>query len=231
MSALRAMFDLILNFCSVGNLLQNSAAAAAGGASTVLKKPQELPWWDNVNLDGKPQQYCTRMIGECKRIFCVPQTDMRWEKPVLWDLSRFEVVYETKGMDKDSKLRKDCEEQNLEGIRFEVNIPEKFPMVPPMVRVLHPKIQGGFVFRSGAICFELLTPKGWVTTMGLPSVAVALIGLFADPTHPARVEKVGKDLRTIPDYTREAAEKEVQHIIKAHDGGSSWGQKIKDMKS
>ena len=38
-------------------------------SNTQLKKVQELPWWPKVNLDGKPPTYCSRMMGECKRMY------------------------------------------------------------------------------------------------------------------------------------------------------------------
>ena len=32
-------------------------------------------------------------------------------------------------------------------------------MSPPFVRVVYPKLRGGYIFEHGAICFEALTPK------------------------------------------------------------------------
>ena len=46
------------------------------------------------------------------------------------------------------------------------------------VRVVYPKLQGGFVFGGGAICFEPLTPKGWASAMSLPALAIAIKGFF-----------------------------------------------------
>ena len=42
-----------------------------------------------------------------------------------------------------------------------VEIPDAYPHAPPFVRVVYPKLSGGFVTRSGAICAEALTPAGW----------------------------------------------------------------------
>ena len=36
-------------------------------------------------------------------------------------------------------------------------------MGPPFVRVVYPKLRGGYVFEHGAICFEALTPKVGLT--------------------------------------------------------------------
>lgn len=151
------------------------------------KKVQELPWFGTVNTDGKPQQYVSRMMGEMKRIFCVPQGDMVFDPPKKPDLSLWEFVYKTEGVDKDSTLRKQLEQHKLAGVRCELSLPDNFPMGPPMIRVVHPKLTGGFVFSSGAICFEALTPKGWVTTMSLPSLTIALIAFFNDNRNPVRL--------------------------------------------
>eukprot|EP00392_Amoebophrya_sp_AT5.2_P000578 g579.t1 len=202
-------------------------------------------------MDGKPNPYVSRMTGECRRIF-FPQSqsipapsssssgsseteahhasNILFHPPLKNDLSLWEFVYKTAAVDKDSVLRRQLEEHKLEGVRFELSVPDAFPMKPPMIRVLHPRLSGGFVFKSGAICFEPLTPTGWISTMAIPSLVEALIPMLNDRRCPVKVTEVDAAGR-IKGYTREAAEKEVEHIIKYHKGGSSWKENVADMKS
>ena len=102
-----------------------------------------------------------------------------------WDLSQLEVLLTTRGINPDSELYKDLVKHNLPGVRVEINMPEEFPMAPPFVRVVHPKLEGGFVFPHGAICFEPLTPKGWVCAMGMPNLATAIKGIL--DYHPVKL--------------------------------------------
>ena len=77
-------------------------------------------------------------------------------------------------VDTDSALHKDL--MKLAGkkkdnfIRIHVTFTATYPYEPPFVRILSPVITGGFVFPSGAICMELLTPQGWSSAYSLESV-------------------------------------------------------------
>merc|ERR1712224_389931 len=90
------------------------------------------------------------------------------------DLTQFEFLFPTEGIDSDSRFYKDLVKNKVEGVRCELNLPEGFPMKPPFIRVVHPRLTGGFVFGGGAVCFEPLTAQGWVSAMSLPSLAMAL---------------------------------------------------------
>ncbi|CAD7973812.1 unnamed protein product [Amoebophrya sp. A120] len=213
-------------------------APAKEEQSTALapKRVFDLPWWGRINTDNKPQKFVSRMMGEAKKIFILKEHDpeqkmLIFDEPVLPDLSRWTFLYKTESIDKDSKLHKQLKSHNLAGVRFEINVPDEFPMMPPNLRVVHPKLSGSYVFSGGAICFEALTPKGWVITMTLASLAVAVVALLADSDLPAQVTDVG-DMKTltVPGYTREAAAREAKQIASAHRGGSSWSQSIANMK-
>ena len=84
-----------------------------------------------------------------------------------WEIELFKV-------DEDSALHKDlmklAEKKKDNSIRIHVTFTSTYPYEPPFVRILSPALLGGFVFPSGAICMELLTPQGWSSAYSLESV-------------------------------------------------------------
>lgn len=54
-------------------------------------------------------------------------------------------------------------EQNVQYIQLRLTFPDNFPFAPPFMYVVAPHIEKGFVMDGGAICMELLTPRGWAS--------------------------------------------------------------------
>lgn len=73
-------------------------------------------------------------------------------------------------IDGDSLLHRDMVETGAKYILLNITFPENFPFAPPFLRVLAPRIEGGFVLDGGAICMELLTPKGWSSAYTVEAV-------------------------------------------------------------
>lgn len=63
-------------------------------------------------------------------------------------------------VDPESPLAHDMLELDVEHILVHLIFPENFPFAPPFMRVVEPRIEKGFVMEGGAICMELLTPRG-----------------------------------------------------------------------
>lgn len=63
-------------------------------------------------------------------------------------------------IDPDSLLAEDLVELNIPHILLHIIFPENFPFSPPFLRVVEPRIEKGYVMEGGAICLELLTPRG-----------------------------------------------------------------------
>lgn len=63
-------------------------------------------------------------------------------------------------LDPESPLAQDMEEFNVPSILLHLIFPDNFPFAPPFMRVVEPRIEKGFVMEGGAICMELLTPRG-----------------------------------------------------------------------
>ncbi|CAJ1333907.1 unnamed protein product [Effrenium voratum] len=127
----------------------------------------------------------------------------------------------SKDLNQDGKLAADLKKHKLDAsIDLEIILPDGFPMEPPFARVLYPQLRGGYVFERGGICFEPLTPKGWVPSMTLPALAIAIKGIL--DYGEVRVAGVGnKATRTVPHYTEEGARKDHTAISASHRGGES----------
>lgn len=66
-------------------------------------------------------------------------------------------------VDPESKLAQDMVELSVPHITLQLSFPENFPFAPPFMRVVEPRIEKGYVMEGGAICMELLTPRGWAS--------------------------------------------------------------------
>ena len=169
-----------------------------------------------AKLEGKPMKFIKRTMGEAKRLlsaeglaeaersgyhFCLRDKE---------DLSRWFV--QLRDLNPDGKLLADLKKHGLEpSIDLELTLPDEFPMSPPFVRVLYPQLKGGYVFERGGICFEPLTQKGWVPSMTLPALAIAIKGIF--DYGEVRVAGVGdKATRSVKHYTEEGARKDLEGL-------------------
>lgn len=73
-------------------------------------------------------------------------------------------------VDPDSPLARDMAEQSVSHILLNLIFPDNFPFAPPFMRVVEPRIEKGFVMDGGAICMELLTPRGWASAYTVEAV-------------------------------------------------------------
>lgn len=73
-------------------------------------------------------------------------------------------------LDPESPLAQDMAELNVPSILVHLIFPDNFPFAPPFMRVVEPRIEKGFVMEGGAICMELLTPRGSLCNSGLVKI-------------------------------------------------------------
>lgn len=73
-------------------------------------------------------------------------------------------------IDQESELAKDMRENSISHILLHLTFPENFPFTPPFMRVVEPRIEKGFVMDGGAICMELLTPRGWASAYTVEAI-------------------------------------------------------------
>mmetsp|Transcript_65789 Transcript_65789/g.174416 ORF Transcript_65789/g.174416 Transcript_65789/m.174416 type:complete len:325 (-) Transcript_65789:144-1118(-) len=211
---------------------KRGAESAASEGEPPLKKQAvgERVRHDEVDLsfatlDNKPIKFIKRVMGEARRLLSpqgLEEAKTGGYEFSLVDrknLSKWSV--KLSDLNAEGQLAKDLVKHKLDAsIDIEVCLPDGFPLDPPFVRVVYPQLSGGFVFSHGGICFELLTPKGWVPAMTLPALAIAIKGIL--DYGEVRVSGVGhRESRTIKAYSEEGARKDHMHIVSAHREGES----------
>jgi len=211
---------------SVESSVPNSEPSSVQGCQTEKsekKSPLQEVDLSFAKLDGKPIKFVKRTMGEARRLLSpegLAEAEKSGYKFCLKDkenLSKWLV--QLKDLNPDGKLAADLQKHNLDAqIDLELILPDAFPMEPPFARVVYPQLRGGYVFERGGICFEPLTVKGWVPSMTLPALAIAIKGIF--DYGEVRVAGVGdKATRTVKHYTEEGARKDHSVISAAHRGG------------
>jgi ubiquitin-conjugating enzyme E2 Q len=73
-------------------------------------------------------------------------------------------------IDSESELASDMRDMGIPYILLHLMFPDNFPFAPPFMRVISPRIEKGFVMEGGAICMELLTPRGWASAYTVEAV-------------------------------------------------------------
>mmetsp|Transcript_61919 Transcript_61919/g.136119 ORF Transcript_61919/g.136119 Transcript_61919/m.136119 type:complete len:410 (+) Transcript_61919:81-1310(+) len=206
-----------------------AAAPAVVAAPTASESAMaRAPKYEEVdltfaNLDGKPLKFVKRVMGEARRLLSpagLQEAEKEGYQFALKDrdhLAKWGV--KLRDLNPEGHLAKDLAKHNLEPcIDLELSLPDGFPMEPPFARVVYPQLKGGYVFTHGGICFEPLTAKGWVPSMTLAALAIAIKGIldYGD----VRMAGAGnREQRTVPQYTEEGARKDHKHIVSAHNGG------------
>lgn len=132
------------------------AAAAAGGSLVPAAR----------------QQHCTQVRSRrlMKELQDIARLSDRFISVELVDESLFDWNVKLHQVDKDSVLWQDMKETNTEFILLNLTFPDNFPFSPPFMRVLSPRLENGYVLDGGAICMELLTPRGWSSAYTVEAV-------------------------------------------------------------
>lgn len=95
--------------------------------------------------------------------------DFRFQVELVND-SLFEWHVRLHVIDPDSPLARDMVEMSVPAILLHLSFPDNFPFAPPFMRVVEPRIEKGYVMEGGAICMELLTPRGWASAYTVEAV-------------------------------------------------------------
>ncbi|XP_051527487.1 ubiquitin-conjugating enzyme E2Q-like protein 1 [Myxocyprinus asiaticus] len=116
-------------------------------------------------------------------------------------------------VDKDSALWQDMKETNTEFILLNVTFPDNFPFSPPFMRVLTPRLENGYVLDGGAICMELLTPRGWSSAYTVEAVMRQFAASLVKGQ--GRIcRKAGKSKKA---FSRKEAEATFKSLVKTHE--------------
>ncbi|KAF7221530.1 ubiquitin-conjugating enzyme E2Q-like protein 1 [Nothobranchius furzeri] len=116
-------------------------------------------------------------------------------------------------VDKDSALWQDMKETSTEFILLNVTFPDNFPFSPPFMRVLTPRLENGYVLDGGAICMELLTPRGWSSAYTVEAVMRQFAASLVKGQ--GRIcRKTGKSKKA---FSRKEAEATFKSLVKTHE--------------
>lgn len=141
---------------------------------------------------------------------CCKKCDNKIFTAELVDDNLYEWNIKLHKIDMESMLNRDLMETGAKYILLNVTFPENFPFAPPFMRVLAPRIEGGFVLDGGAICMELLTPKGWSSAYTVEAIVLQFSA--------AVVKGKGRiDRSTKKAFTKKEAEQAYKRLVKTHE--------------
>ncbi|CAH1369466.1 hypothetical protein MTP99_010894 [Tenebrio molitor] len=130
----------------------------------------------------------------------------------LVDDNLFEWHVKVFKLDSESDLGNDMKELGITHILLHLIFPENFPFAPPFMRVISPRIEKGFVMEGGAICMELLTPRGWASAYTVEAVIMQFAASVVKGQ--GRIQRKNKGQKV---FSRRTAEESFRSLVKTHD--------------
>lgn len=130
----------------------------------------------------------------------------------LVDDNLFEWHVRLYKFDVESDLWNDMKELGIGYILLHLIFPENFPFAPPFMRVISPRIEKGFVMEGGAICMELLTPRGWASAYTVEAVIMQFAASVVKGQ--GRIQRKTKGQKV---FNRRTAEESFRSLVKTHD--------------
>ncbi|XP_055684392.1 ubiquitin-conjugating enzyme E2Q-like protein CG4502 isoform X2 [Lutzomyia longipalpis] len=120
-------------------------------------------------------------------------------------------------VDPDSALAEDMAELGVPHILLHLVFPENFPFAPPFMRVVEPRIEKGFVMEGGAICMELLTPRGWASAYTVEAVLMQFAASLVKGQ--GRISRKSKNSKEFTKFSvsRRTAEEAFRSLVKTHE--------------
>ncbi|KAM9253289.1 ubiquitin-conjugating enzyme E2Q-like protein 1 [Dugong dugon] len=161
------------------------------------------------------QQHCTQVRSRrlMKELQDIARLSDRFISVELVDESLFDWNVKLHQVDKDSVLWQDMKETNTEFILLNLTFPDNFPFSPPFMRVLSPRLENGYVLDGGAICMELLTPRGWSSAYTVEAVMRQFAASLVKGQ--GRIcRKAGKSKKS---FSRKEAEATFKSLVKTHE--------------
>lgn len=111
----------------------------------------------------------------------------------------YQWIVELHSFELSHPLGQDLQNAGLQSIIIEMRFPQDFPMSPPFVRIIRPRLLefnaggGGHVTMGGALCMELLTGSGWLPTFSIENVLLSIrLALCSVDPKPARLAASGR---------------------------------------
>nr|BAN20860.1 ubiquitin-conjugating enzyme E2 q [Riptortus pedestris] len=193
------------------------AAGASKVASFFKKKqpppPQNASSDNGVTELGIPKSVRTRRL--MKELHDIQKSQTK-DSPFTVELindNLYDWHVRLYSIDSESELAGDMREYGISHINLQLSFPENFPFVPPFMRVVSPRIEKGFVMEGGAICMELLTPRGWASAYTVEAIVMQFAASIVKGQ--GRISKKAKS--TNKEFNRRSAEESFRSLVKTHD--------------
>ncbi|XP_009663479.2 ubiquitin-conjugating enzyme E2Q-like protein 1 [Struthio camelus] len=194
---------------------QESRAPQGGGGRPGSAPLVPLPSGSAPLVPAGRQQHCTQVRTRrlMKELQDIARLSDRFISVELVDESLFDWNVKLHQVDKDSVLWQDMKETNTEYILLNLTFPDNFPFSPPFMRVLSPRLENGYVLDGGAICMELLTPRGWSSAYTVEAVMRQFAASLVKGQ--GRIcRKAGKSKKS---FSRKEAEATFKSLVKTHE--------------
>ncbi|XP_028042002.1 ubiquitin-conjugating enzyme E2Q-like protein 1 [Bombyx mandarina] len=195
----------------VGPAEATASLPASPGASSLVKK--KVPGATEVR-DRAAAVRTRRLMKELKEIKRLQESrpDPVFTVELVND-NLFEWHVRLHQIDPESDLATDLRELHIPNILLHLVFPENFPFAPPFMRVIEPRIEKGFVMEGGAICMELLTPRGWASAYTVEAVVMQ----FAASVVKGQGRVARAPTRPSCEFSRRRAEEAFRSVVKTHD--------------
>ncbi|XP_045470681.1 ubiquitin-conjugating enzyme E2Q-like protein CG4502 [Harmonia axyridis] len=184
---------------------RDQVTPAAQQPSQAFKKGDELPQPKNVRAKRLMKEFRDLQRSQNSKpdpVFTVELVD---DNLFEWYVKVFKI-------DSESELGKDMREMNIKYIWLHIMFPDNFPFAPPFMRVMSPRIEKGFVMEGGAICMELLTPRGWASAYTVEAVIMQFAASVVKGQGRIQKKKKGQKM-----FNRFAAEESFRSLVKTHE--------------
>lgn len=198
---------------SEGSISDNPSTSHANSGSCFFKS-KKSSGGSSQGAIGIPDKR-VRIRRLMKELSEIQRTQHRLESTFTAELvndNLFEWHVKLHKIDPESELAADMRELNIPHILLHVIFPENFPFAPPFMRVISPRIEKGFVMEGGAICMELLTPRGWASAYTIEAV----ITQFAASIVKGQ-GRVSRKPKTSKEFNRRSAEESFRSLVKTHE--------------
>jgi len=189
--------------------------------SEILNKARKSQWGKQENPK-QSVQATDRLMKELRDVYRSKMYKNNEYSVELVDESLYDWNVVLRTIDPDSALYKDLqilkEKEGKDGILFNIKFGANYPFEAPFVRVVYPVIRDGHIFGGGAVCMELLNPKGWSSVYTVETIITQLGATIVEGN--GRIAFGARDQGA-------AAAKRGYEMLDSHHERNGWGKQEK----
>ena len=92
------------------------------------------------------------------------------------NLNILSIDYNIENIPKDNILYTQLQSKNINDIKLEITVPNRYPFEPPFVRIVYPrfKFRTGHITLGGSICMEVLSQSGWMPALTIYNILIQI---------------------------------------------------------